>query len=115
MNEFITHIDKLKGMVTKLDAVAKGTGVDTVDLTALKSTADAIANTCFAGGSMSPAQMIARKDAYDFIVSLSRLADVVGLSRADYYAESAAVTPVVQERIDYVKATTLLMSNAGPK
>ena len=115
MSTFLTHIEKLKEIANQQKSIAAGTTADDITLSVLRSTADDVANTCFSGGVMSASQMIARKDAYDFVVCLSRLADIFELDRADYYEECVASHSIVSERIDYVKATTLIMNSAGPK
>lgn len=115
MNDFLAQTEKLKGILAKIKAVCEGTAVDNINLSTLKNTAEQVANTCFAGGNMSPAQKIARKDAYDFVVSLSRLADFTALTRSDYYDECANSVDIVTERVDYLKATTLILESAGPK
>lgn len=115
MSTFLTHVDKLKTIAEQQKTIAAGESSDVIDLEVLRSTADDIANTCFVGGTMSAAQMIARRDAYDFVVCLSRLADICSLGRDYYYSECVAGHQVVTERIDYVKATTLIMESAGPR
>ena len=115
MEEFFSHVDKIKNMISKVSGIASGTAIDDIDISVLKSTADKIADSCFAVGKMTPTQSIARKDAYDFVVACSRLSDVLGMTRADYYTKAVKDSEISKERVDYAKAAVVTLESAGSK
>ena len=113
MEEFFTQVDKLKALIDKASAIADGSGVDNLDLSQLKNEAEAIANSCFAGGKMTPAQSVSRKDAYDFVVACSRLSDVISMTRADYYTKAVTDLVATKERVEFTKIAVINMESAG--
>ena len=113
MEEFFSQVEKIKGMLDKAISIAADGVADDIDLTTLKNDAEALANKCFAVGKMSPVQSVARKDAYDFVVACSRLGDVVGMTRADYYIKAANDLPTCKERVEYSKVAVINLESSG--
>lgn len=113
MKQLAAQVDKLKRIIALGAEIATGDKPDTINLAELSNKAEDIADTCFAGGSMSPAQMIARKDAYDFVVATSRLAEITSLTRPRYYEEATRGAKTVSERVDYVQAVATILNSAG--
>lgn len=114
MNDFLQQVEKLKSAINTSIDIAKGTVADTIDAAEFINEAMESANKCFTGGMMSPMQMIARKDAYDYTIAVSRAADMHSFTRAKYYADAAeSLKKISTEREEFNKAAILTCEKAG--
>ena len=107
MDDFLQQVEKIKSDLSDTIKIASGEIVDAIDPTKLITDAMELANKCFTGGVMSGAQMIARKDAYDFTTAVARSADMFSADRSRYYAEAVKELEIVTNRVEFNKAAVL--------
>ena len=115
MDQFLKQVDLLKTSLGKVVEIAKGAAPDTINVDELVADLSDMANKAFTGDPLTAAQLIARREAFDFVSACSRSADHIKLDRAAYYDAAITSAKINTERLDYAKAATTLFDSVKAK
>lgn len=114
--EFEDQHKKVIELLTHCKKIVENSDIDNIDLSEFDIDPVELASNCFVfSGLCIPSERTALRDAYDFVVSHTRLKDLYGHDRQFYYSRASNELQSIMDRLEHLKASlTTLVLNAKP-